>query len=171
MFIIYHCDIKSGDFVVEAGSGSGALTILLANFVRPKGKVISYEMRNEFLKIAEKNVKNSQLSDYVKFKKGDVTEKISEKNADSVILDLPNPQDVLENAFFTLKLGGHLATYLPTINQVEKAVRKMRDLDFAEIKTIETLQREIVVGEGGVRPSFDMLGHTGYVTFCRKVNE
>ena len=78
MFIAYYCNIKSGDKVVEAGIGSGALTILLANYVRPKGKVISYEKRDDHLKVAKKNLARAGLSDYVEIKKGDVTENIPE---------------------------------------------------------------------------------------------
>ena len=63
---------------------------------------------------------------------------------------------------------GHFCSYSPTMNQVEKTVKTLRKHNFIEIKTFETLQREIVVGERGVRPSFDMLGHTGYLTFARK---
>lgn len=169
MFIIFYCDIKSGDTVVEAGAGSGALTILLANFVKPKGKVISYEKRKEFVKVAQKNVEKANLEDYVDIKNVDVIDKINVKNADAVILDIPNPWDALMNTLAALKLGGHLASYSPTVNQVEKTVNGMRELGFADIRTIETLQRELVVGERGVRPSFDMLGHTGYVTVGRKV--
>ncbi|UCE38651.1 MAG: tRNA (adenine-N1)-methyltransferase [Thermoplasmata archaeon] len=169
MFIIFYCDIKSGDTVVEGGAGSGALTILLANSVRPKGKIISYEERGEFAKIAQKNVDLAGLDEFVQIKKGDVTKKIPEKNVDAVVLDIPDPWDALENAVNSLKLGGHFASYSPTINQVEKTVRKMRDYGFLGIKTLETLQREMITGEGGVRPAYNALGHTGYVTFGRKV--
>ena len=169
MFIIFYCDIKSGDRVVEGGTGSGALTILLANAVRPIGKVISYEKRDDFAKIAKKNLTNAHLSDYVKIKKGDVTNTIDERNMDAVVIDIPNPWDALKNILNALKLGGHMASYSPTINQVERTVKEMKGCGFEGIKTLETLQREIVVGERGVRPSFETLGHTGYVTFGRKV--
>ncbi len=171
MFIIFYCDIKSGDRVIEGGAGSGAMTILLANAVMPKGKVVSYEKRGEFANQARKNVEKAGLKDIVEIKKGDVTEAITERTVDSVVLDIPNPWDALGNAFAALKLGGHLASYSPTMNQVERTVKELRKHGFAEIRTMETIQREIVVGERGVRPSFDSLGHTGYVTVCRKVME
>ncbi len=169
MFIIYYCDIKSGDTVVEGGSGSGAQTILLANFIKPEGRVISYEIREEFAKIAQKNVDLAGFGDFVHIKSGDVTLQIQEKNVDSVVLDIPNPWEALSNSHEALKSGGHIACYSPTMNQVEKTVNGMRKHGFKGIKTMETIQREISVGEGGVRPSFDTLGHTGYVTFGRKV--
>lgn len=169
LFIIFYCDVKSGDLVVEGGAGSGALTILLANSVRPKGKVISYEKRDDFIRIAKKNVESAGLGDYVEFRRGDVTKVIDEKEVDAVVLDIPNPWDAVSNAFDGLKLGGHLACYSPTMNQVEKTVKEMRNFGLEWIKTLETMQREMVVGERGMRPSFDALGHTGYVTFGRKV--
>ncbi|MEE9151859.1 MAG: tRNA (adenine-N1)-methyltransferase [Thermoplasmata archaeon] len=169
MFIIFYCDIKSGDRVVEGGAGSGALTILLANFVKPKGRVITYEKRDDFARIAKKNVKSAGLNEYVEIKKGDVIEAINEKNVDAMVLDIPNPWDALQNGLSALKLGGHIASYSPTTNQVERTVNEMRKYGFLGIKTLETLQREMVVGKRGVRPSFDALGHTGYVTFGRKV--
>lgn len=170
MHIIFHCDIASGDRVVEGGAGSGALSLLLAHFVRPKGKVISYEKRDEFAQVARRNVRNAGLLDHVDFKKGDVTEAIVENDVDAVVLDIPNPWDAVQNALHALKLGGHLASYSPTMNQVQRTQIEMRNHGFIEILTLETLQREIVVGERGVRPSFDMLGHTGYVTFGRKIS-
>lgn len=169
IFIIFYCDIKTGDRVIEGGTGSGALTILLANFVRPKGKVISYEKRDDFAKTAQKNLENAALANYVEIKKGDVTESIKERNMDAVILDIPNPWDAVKNSLKALKFGGHMASYSPTANQVEKTVNEMRKHEFLDITTLETLQREMLVGERGVRPSFDALGHTGYVTFGRKV--
>lgn len=169
MFILYYCDIKSKDVVIEGGTGSGALTMLLANYVRPKGKVISYDKREDHLKVAKKNLKEADLLDYVDLKKGDVTEKIMENNVDSVVLDIPNPQDALENVYSALRYGGHVGIYTPSTNQFEVTVRAMENYGFGEIITLETLQREMIVGERGVRPSFESLGHTGYITFARKI--
>lgn len=167
--ITYYCDVKPGDTVIEGGIGSGALTMLLANLVKPDGKVISYENREEFAKIARKNLKEAGLEEFSIIKKGDITKGIEEREVDAVVLDIPNPWDAVKNAYNALKIGGYFASYSPTLNQVEKTVRAMRDLPLIEIRTLETLQRNIVVTERGIRPSFEMLGHTGYVTFGRKV--
>jgi tRNA (adenine57-N1/adenine58-N1)-methyltransferase len=169
LFILYNCDIKSGDRVLEAGAGSGALTILLANFIKPKGKVISYDNRSDHLKVAKWNLAKAGLLDHVELKKGDVTKSIPDKNLDAVIIDISNPWDAIENGFNALKPGGHMAIYTPSINQFERAHRKMEEYGFGEITTLETIQREMVVKEKGVRPSFDMLGHTGYITFARRL--
>jgi tRNA (adenine57-N1/adenine58-N1)-methyltransferase len=169
MFVLYYCNIKPGDIIIEAGTGSGSLTILLAHFVGLKGKVISYEKREDHIKVAKRNLTKAHLSDSVEFKKGDVTKRITEKNVDSIILDIPNPWDALNNAYEAVKQGGHVAVYTPTVNQFEKTQREMEKYGLGEKRTIETIQREMVVGERGVRPSFDMLGHTGYLTFSRKI--
>ncbi|UCF09154.1 MAG: tRNA (adenine-N1)-methyltransferase [Thermoplasmata archaeon] len=169
VFIIHFCGIKSGDIVVEGGAGSGALTILLAHAVMPEGKVISYEIREDFARIAKRNVQTAGLKQYVEIEKADVTEGISQEHVDAVVLDIPNPWDAVKNAHDALKLGGHLASYSPTVNQVEGTVRAMKECGFFGVRTVETLQREMVVGKRGTRPSFDMLGHTGYVTYGRKI--
>lgn len=169
--IIFYCDVKNGSKVVECGIGSGALTIALLNAVGKDGKVITYEIRNDFSDFALKNIKRVNLQKNLDIKIGDCTKEIKEKNVDAIILDIPNPWDAIENSYNALKTSGNFCSYSPTINQVEKTVLKLREFHFVEIKTYETLQREIVVNENAVRPSFDMLGHTGYLTFARKVME
>jgi tRNA (adenine57-N1/adenine58-N1)-methyltransferase len=86
------------------------------------------------------------------------------------VLDIPNPWDAMENVSKSLRIGGYACCYVPNVNQLETAVKKMREVGLAEIVSLETLQREMVVHEGGVRPSFDMLGHTGYLSFGRRLS-
>lgn len=167
--IIINCAIETGQTVVEAGIGSGSLTIALANTVAPNGKVISYDIREDFIKHAMKNLKNTNLEKYVETKKQDITEGIKEKNLNAVILDIPNPWYAIKHAWKALKPGGYLCCYSPLTGQVEKTVMEIKKHKFIEIKTIENIQREMVVSENGIRPKFNMLGHTGYLTFARKV--
>jgi tRNA (adenine57-N1/adenine58-N1)-methyltransferase len=169
--IILNCDIKSGDRILEIGAGSGALTIVLAHFVSPGGTVVSYEKREDFARLVGKNIKKAGMDGIVDVKVQDALDGIGEKDFDSVVADIPNPWDVLGQVNESLKPSGHLAIYVPTVNQMEKAVREMRRLPFIDIRSIEILQREMEVGERGSRPSFDMLGHTGYLTFARKLVE
>jgi tRNA (adenine57-N1/adenine58-N1)-methyltransferase len=167
--IIMNCSIESGHKVLEVGIGSGSLTIALANAVAPNGIVISYDNRQDFIEHAMKNLKTAKLDNYVKTKKKDVTKGISEKDLDAVILDIPDPWKAVSYAWKALKPGGYFCCYSPLISQVEKTVKEIRKHSFIEVKTFENIQREMIVSDYGTRPSFDMLGHTGYLTFARKV--
>jgi len=167
--IMINCSIEPGQTVLEAGIGSGSLTIVLASCVSPNGKIISYDKREDFIEHAQKNLENADLINMVTTKKADITQGISEKNLDAIILDIPNPWDVIKHAYSSLKPGGYLATYSPLISQVEQTVKEIKKHKFIETKTYENIQREMIVSEHGTRPSFDMLGHTGYLTFARKI--
>jgi tRNA (adenine57-N1/adenine58-N1)-methyltransferase len=167
--IIMNCSIEPGFIVLEAGIGSGSLTIALANFVSPKGKVISYDNREDFIKHAMKNLKMANVEKFVTAKIKDVTSGIDEKELDAIIFDIPNPWDAVTHAWKALKTGGYLCSYSPLISQVEKTVKEIKKYNFIEVKTFENIQRKMVVSEKGTRPSFNMLGHTGYLTFARKV--
>jgi tRNA (adenine57-N1/adenine58-N1)-methyltransferase len=167
--ILMNCAIEPGQTVLEAGIGSGSLTIALASTVAPHGKVISYDIREEFIEHAMRNLKQAGLIQVVTTKKKDVTEGINEENLDAVILDIPNPWAAVGHAWNALKIGGYLCTYSPLISQVEQTVRAIEQHPFIECKTYENIQREMIVSKHGTRPSFEMLGHTGYLTFARKV--
>ena len=167
--IIMNCSIESGHTVLEAGIGSGSLTIALANAIAPTGQVISYDIREEFVNHALKNIQRAGVESMVTTKIKDVTEGIKEKELDAVILDIPNPWDAVEHAWNSLKVGGYFCSYSPLISQVENTVKELKKYSFIETKTMENIQREMVVSSYGTRPSFNMLGHTGYLTFARKV--
>lgn len=167
--ILMNCSIESGQMVLEAGIGSGSLTIALASAVAPNGKIISYDIRAEFIDHAMKNLEQAKLNQYIIAKIKDVTKGIDETNLDAIILDIPNPWAAIEHAWNALRYGGYLCTYSPLISQVEQTVNAIEHHPFIECKTYEHIQREMIVSKYGTRPSFDMLGHTGYLTFARKV--
>jgi len=167
--IIMNCSIESGHTVLEAGIGSGSLTIALANAVAPNGKIISYDKREDFIDHALKNLKTANVDQYVTTKVKDVTHGIDENELDAIILDMPNPWEAVEHVWKSLKPGGYFCSYSPLVSQVEQTVKRIEKHSFIEIKTFENIQREMIVSERGTRPSFDMLGHTGYLTFARKV--
>lgn len=169
--IIFNCDVKSGDRILEIGAGSGAMTIVLAHFVAPEGTVVSYEKRKDFAQLVTKNIKRAGMEGVADVKVQDALDGIGEKDFDCVVVDIPNPWDILGQVHESLKPSGHLAVYVPTVNQMEKAVKELRRLPFIDIRSIEILQRGMEVGERGSRPSFEMLGHTGYLTFARKLVE
>jgi len=160
--------IGPGSLVVEAGTGTGALTMALAHFVKPNGHVYSYEVRAEFLEVAKKNLKRSGLLDFVKLKNKDVTEGIDEQNVDAVILDLATPWLVVPHAYKALKPSGNLVSFSPTIDQVLKTTEVLKENNFVDVKTFECLLREMRVERGKTRPQTLMTGHTGYITCARK---
>ena len=167
--IIINCGIEPGQTILEAGIGSGSLTIILASIVGKQGNIISYDNRQEFINHAQKNVQQAQLTDIVTPKNRDITNGISEKNIDAIILDIPNPWDTIQHCWKALKIGGYFCAYSPLISQVEKTVKTLKQYPFIEINSREHIQRDLVVSPQGTRPSFNMLGHTGYLTFARKI--
>jgi len=166
--IILYGNIQPGSRVVEAGTGVGALTTALASYVRPNGMVYSYEIREEFLNVARKNLERAGLLEYVELKNKDITQGIDERDIDAVILDMATPWLVVPHAYEVLKGGGFFVSFSPTIDQVMKTVEELRVYGFAYIETIECLVRRIHVEKGRTRPETLMTGHTGYMTFARK---
>jgi tRNA (adenine57-N1/adenine58-N1)-methyltransferase catalytic subunit len=169
--LLYMTGVGPGAQVVEAGSGSGGLTVVLAWAVGPQGRVISYDRRADFLDVARQNVSRAGLSDRVEFRERDVgIEGVDARDVDAVLLDLAEPWTVLDSARTALRVGGSVGTYTPTYNQLERTVRALRSCGFEDVRSVELIERSLHVGEGGTRPEFDMLGHTGFLSAGRKVD-
>jgi len=166
--IVMFSGIGPGSRVVEAGTGTGALTTALAHYVKPEGKVYSYEIREEFQKAAEKNLKRANFIDFVELKSGDVTTGIEEREVDAVILDLATPWLVVPHAYTALKPCGTIVSFSPTIDQVVKTVEALKEESFVNIETVECLMRGMQIERGKTRPQTVMTGHTGYITHARK---
>jgi tRNA (adenine57-N1/adenine58-N1)-methyltransferase len=166
--IVMFSGIGPGSRVAESGTGTGALTTALAHYVKPNGKVYTYEYREEFQKNAEKNLKRSKLLDFVELKSGDVTAGIEERDLDAVILDLAVPWLVVPHSYAALKPSGTIVSFSPTIDQVVKTVEALRENNFVFIETVECMMRAMQVERGKTRPHTMMTGHTGYITHARK---
>ena len=166
--IVMFSGIGPGSRVVESGTGTGALTTALAHYVRPNGRIYSYEIRGEFQKTAEKNLTRAGLIDYVELKNKDVTTGMDERDVDSVILDLAVPWMVVPHAETALKPCGTIVSFSPTIDQVVKTAEALKENGFVSMETIECLMRGMQVERGKTRPHTLMTGHTGYITFARK---
>jgi tRNA (adenine57-N1/adenine58-N1)-methyltransferase len=160
--------LGNGDIVVEAGTGAGAATIFMSNIVGENGHVYSYEIREDFKAVAEKNIEEFGLKN-VTVKCADIVSRIDEKNVNLVFLDLPKPWDVIENAMTALKFGGYLVAYTPYIDQVKLFTKIMKKHGFSDLKSMECILREMEVKLKGIRPKTRMTGHTGYLTFGRKL--
>ncbi|MCW4045627.1 MAG: tRNA (adenine-N1)-methyltransferase [Candidatus Bathyarchaeota archaeon] len=160
--------IGAGSRVVESGTGTGALTTALAHYVKPTGKVTTYEIREEFQKAAEKNLKRAGLLDFVELKSKDVTAGIDERDVDAVVLDLATPWLVVPHAYDALKPSGIIVSFSPSIDQVVRTTEALKENNFVCIETVECLMRGMQVERGKTRPHTMMTGHTGYITHARK---
>ena len=171
--ILVYADIFPGATVVEAGSGSGSLTLALARAVGPEGRVISYEIREDHHERAAENVTrwyegSGAKPENVEFRLGDVFEGVPER-ADRMVLDLPEPWRAVGPTTEALRPGGILCSYLPTIPQVSQTVEAMRRKGFASITTLEGLVRTWNVDGQSVRPDHRMVAHTGFIVVGRKM--
>jgi len=167
-YITLMANVRSGSRVVECGTGSGALTSYLASHVRPGGKVITYEVREEFQENARKNIERLGLADSVEFRLKDITEGIDERDVDAVVLDMATPWLVVGKACNALRTGGRIVSFSPTINQVERTVEEMHKSGFVGIKTVELIMRTYKVKVNETRPDMVMVGHTGYIVSGRR---
>ncbi len=174
-FILINTGVGPGSHVVEAGSGSGGLCSILAYYVQPTGKVYSYEIRDEFLKNAQKLIVRLGLESFVEFKNQDVLQGIVEKDMDAIILDLPTPWEAVSVAREALKPGGIFASFSPTIPQIQNTVNSLKEHNFGDIQVSELMLRNWQVSssrnEGylATRPHTQMIGHTGFLIFARKI--
>lgn len=167
-YLALMANVRSGSRVLECGTGSGALTSYLAGLVRPDGRVITYEAREDFQDNARRNIEKLGLSDSVEFRLKDLTSGIDETDLDSIVLDMATPWLVMGQAYQTLRAGGRLVSFSPTINQVEKTVEEMRRVGFVSIKAVELIMRTYKVKANETRPDMVMVGHTGYIVSARK---
>ncbi|MBI2144475.1 methyltransferase domain-containing protein [Candidatus Woesearchaeota archaeon] len=164
--IIAETGIGKGSVIVDAGTGSGALALFLANIAK---KVVTYELREDFTKVAAENVATIGMKNAV-IKNKSVYDGIDEKDVDVVTLDLPEPWKALQPAAAALKVGGFIVSYSPTIPQVSDfldVVAKNKSL--VHIKTIEIIEREWEFDERIIRPKSQPIGHSGFLAFVRKI--
>jgi tRNA (adenine57-N1/adenine58-N1)-methyltransferase len=168
-FILVNMGIGPGQHVLEAGSGSGALTTALAYAVGHHGHVTTYEVRPEMQNLARKNIERMGLADRVTFQLGDIGEGITETGADAFFLDLPNPHDYLTIVRGALKPGGFFGSILPTTNQVSLLLIALRRERFAFTEVCEILLRFYKTAHDRLRPTDRMVAHTGYLIFSRPI--
>jgi tRNA (adenine57-N1/adenine58-N1)-methyltransferase len=168
-FILASMSIGPGQTVLEAGTGSGSMTVALAFAVGPQGGVITYEKRPEFQNLARKNLERLGLGKQVIFRLGDITDGIPETNLDACFLDLPNPWDYIRQVRSALKPGGFFCNLVPTFNQVERLLYGLRQENFAFVEVCELLLRYYKPEPTRLRPTDRMVAHTGFLTFGRRI--
>jgi tRNA (adenine57-N1/adenine58-N1)-methyltransferase len=170
--ILFWADIAPGCRVVEAGMGSGALTLALLRAVGPDGRVISYEQREEFARRALANIhmRMGEVTNLtVRF--GAVEDGIlDEAPVDRVLLDLPEPWKLVSQVAQALRPGGLFLSYVPTIVQSHQLAETLNHApQWALVETFETLFRPWNIEGQSVRPFHRMVAHTGFITVARRV--
>ena len=164
--VMGHTGAKQGDRVLDAGTGTG---VLAASLGRAGATVCTYEQDPEFAAVARENMELAGVADTVAVRTGDVTEQIDELSGefDLITLDTADAPAVVEHAPELLTPGGFLAVYSPFVEATSEVVTTAREAGLEEVESLETIQREMDVGERGTRPSTAGVGHTGYLTFAR----
>jgi tRNA (adenine57-N1/adenine58-N1)-methyltransferase len=168
-YIAARTGLKNGFKVLEIGTGSAALSTFIASIVMPEGHVYTFDVNDDFMSIARKNLEKSGMSEFVTLSHYD-PEKISQiTDVDLVIIDLGDPWSYLDVVHPCMKSGSFVACICPTMNQLEKLATQFFVSGFIDSECIETFLRKIEAREGKTRPSMRMIGHTTYLGFARKI--
>ena len=166
--ILMLADVFPGARVLESGVGSGALTMTLLRAIGPTGHVFGYELRADFADRARRNVESFLGPDVpLSVETRDVYDGIDVDDLDRVVLDLPEPWRVVKHAEASLRPGGILLSYLPTIGQVMRLREELDGSAFGMAETLEVMQRGWHVDGQSVRPDHRMVAHTGFLTHAR----
>ena len=166
--VLAHTGLGSGSRVIDAGTGAGAIALNFGNVVGPDGDVFTYEIREDFAQVAQKNIERFGITN-IHVKNKNIKDGIDEDKIDLVFLDLPKPFEIFEDVMDSLNVGGWLAVYAPYIDQAEISYRIAKKVGFYDIEIIEILERGLEVRPQGVRPKTRMVGHSGYMVFARKL--
>ncbi len=169
-FMLHTMGIGPGVSVIEAGTGSGALTIALAYAVGKEGRVFSYEIKESTQAVARRNLDRLGLTENIEFFVKDIAGGFDQTGVDALILDVANPYDYIGQARVGLKLGGYFACICPTTNQVIMVLNALRQNNFAFIDVCEVSVRYYKPEPLRFRPTDRMVAHTGYLVFGRPVN-
>jgi tRNA (adenine57-N1/adenine58-N1)-methyltransferase len=169
-YTLLKLSVAPGDRIIEAGAGSGALTVALSRAVGADGQIYSYEVRPDILNLARKNLEALGLAGRVSFKLRDIAEGFDETGVDALFLDVRQPWAYLAQATAALKDSGFFGAILPTTNQVTELVRGLEEQQaFGHIEVEEVLVRPYKAVPDRLRPMDRMVAHTGYLIFARKV--
>jgi len=166
-YILLNLGVGPAIQVLEAGTGSGAMTVALAHAVGPNGHVYSYERRADIQEIARGNLERFGFLDRVSLKIRDIAEGFDEKELRAVFLDLPNPEDYMSQVRSALQPGGFFGAILPTTNQVSLLLSALKQNNFGYVEVSEILHRYYKPIAERLRPVDTMTAHTGFLIFAR----
>ncbi len=168
-YIALRLNVKPGDTVIESGIGSGAMSAVFLSILGTTGRLISYEIREEFIKNALKNLRKFNLDANIEVKNRDIAEGFDEKEVDAIFIDVKEPWLYLEKAIQSLKNGKMLGVLVPTVNQVSMVLEEMEKLPLVDIEVSEILQRFWKTNHQRLRPFDTMSAHTAFLIFARKI--
>jgi tRNA (adenine57-N1/adenine58-N1)-methyltransferase len=168
-YIVMKMSIMPGVKVIEAGTGSGALTMLLTMLVGEDGHVFSYERKAKMQEIARKNVTRIGMEHRVSFIERDISAGFDQRDVHAVFLDLPEPWAYLDQARAALRGGGFFGAIVPTANQVIKLLDTLYHGQWYLLQAEELILRSWKTIPQRVRPDDQMVGHTGFLIFARAV--
>ena len=166
-------DVYPGATVIEGGVGAGALTIALLRAVGPTGRLISYELREDFAAAARRNVATffGDAPNWT-IKLRDLYDGFDESGVDRLFIDLPEPGRAIDVVARALRPGGVFVSYVPTAMQLKDTVETLqRRPDFAEIESFETLMRNWHVKDMSVRPVHRMIAHSAFIIVARRLSD
>jgi tRNA (adenine57-N1/adenine58-N1)-methyltransferase len=170
-YTLLKLSVVPGDRIIEAGTGSGGLSVALARAVGPDGMVYSYEVRHDILNLARKNLEALGLAGRVSFTLRDIAEGFDQTGVDALFLDVRRPWAYLAQVSAALKDSGFFGAILPTTNQVANLVHVLEEQQtFGHIEVEEVLVRPYKAVPDRLRPMDRMVAHTGYLVFARKVH-
>ncbi|MCC6619710.1 MAG: tRNA (adenine-N1)-methyltransferase [Deltaproteobacteria bacterium] len=171
--LVTYADLFPGARVIEGGYGSGALTMAILRAIGPTGRLVTYELHAEAKNRADKNVRaylGADAQAHHEVRIGDLYQGIAEERVDRILLDVPEPWDVVPHAARALNPGGLIAAYVPTAIQLQRFVLAAHESRaFLPAESLETIERWWRVTRESLRPQQKMIGHTGFLAFARRV--
>ena len=171
-YILMKLSVRPGRLILEAGTGSGGMTLALALATAPLGRIVTYEVRPEFHELAKQNMERNKIpAGVVEFKLRDIAQGFDETDVDAFFLDVAEPWNYLSQVAAALRGSGFFATLIATMNQVIPTVQALEQGPFGMIEVEELLLRPYKAVSSRVRPADRMVAHTGYLIFARKIDK
>lgn len=167
-YICMRLGVGNGTRVIEAGSGSGSLTVALSWFSGERGHVYTYEARPEFYELAGKNLAWAGVGQNVTRYNRDIADGFDQTDADALFLDVRTPWEYLDQVVAAVRPGASLAFLLPTVDQVSRLLHGLERGPFDDIEVEEILIRRWKPVPDRLRPDDRMIAHTGFLIFARQ---
>lgn len=168
-YLLMKMNLLPGMQVIEAGTGSGALTLLLGLLVGEEGRVYSYERKASNQRLAARHARRFGVAQRIEFIERDIAEGFDQQEAHALFLDVPDPAAYLPQARQALRGGGFLGALVPTVNKMTLLLEQLYHGMWYYLQAEEVLLRGWKTTPSRVRPDDQMVGHTGFLVFARAV--